>query len=649
MIKNNTDVYKLIAGAGAGKTLVIILRTLNMIDCGIDPATIYMISFTNAAADELRERLVAYGEDMGIEPEETEKVRISTFNALGNDIIVKEYKRFGFAEPPRVIDGIERKATIAKILNESNAIPGLDYLNFDMDNPNAAGALTIASRAFSVIKTQKLGQYDVDALKQALPSLPSNESLQALLDLYNRYDDELRSKSLIEYADQENLLFDLLEKDPFYLDSLNIHHIVVDEYQDTSPKQNELLKKICETDAFSDPEIHTTLMAVGDDSQSIFSFRDAAPYYFLHFEEEFGVYADEDHYHEIYMTNNYRCDPKIIAFANNVNRRNLDRIEKDLIAKRPANGKDVTVTAFDSKEDTYEWIADEIDRLIREGANVDDIEVQAATRRELDEMSSKLAEHNVLCYNSCYQQMLDNDRVIGICSLRRAIAQPSVTMPIITVMNCELDGELLHTYSDDEINVKTAEYADRLCAFNLLPAKEKAEKFQAKAVELAMDDPTALDFADRLDRFSSLKDKFDYIDDFIRFGGEEVKSTAKTSGVTLSTVHSSKGLEWKYVFVITTKIYTGTHDDERERLLYVAATRARDELYVTGTKTIRARGTVRVNTMLYESFLDAGYSIEDARKLMEPKPKAKKAPKKKAAAKAKKSTKRSKKESEDDS
>lgn len=636
-MNNNNDVYKLIAGAGAGKTLVIILRTLNMIDSGVDPETIYLISFTNAAADELRQRLVAYGEDMGIEPEDTEKVRISTFNALGNAIVQKEYKRFGFAKPPRVIDGIERKAIIAKILNASGAIPGLDYLNFDMNNPNAAGALTVASRAFSIIKTQKLGQYDVEELAKSLPGY-SSETLQALLDLYNRFDDELRGKSLIEYADQENLLFDLLNEDPFYLDSLNIHHIVVDEYQDTSPKQNEILKRICETDAFSDPEIHTTLMAVGDDSQSIFSFRDAAPYYFLHFKEEFGVYADEDHYHEIFMTNNYRCDPKIIEFANNVNRRNLDRIEKDLIAKRPANGKDVTVTAFDAKEDSYEWIADEIDRLIREGVNVDDIEIQAATRRELDEMSSKLAEHNVLCYNSCYQQMLDNDRVIGICSLRKAIAQPSVTMPIITVMNCELDGELLHTYSDEEINAKVAEYTDRLCAFNMFPSAEKAKKFQQKATELAMDDPAALDFVERLDRFSSLKEKFDYIDEFIRFGGEEVKSTVRTSGVTLSTVHSSKGLEWKYVFVITTKIYSGSHDDERERLLYVAATRARDELYVTGTKTVRARGSVKTNTMLYECFIDAGYSSEDARKLMEPKPKAKKAPKKKTAKKSKKAS-----------
>lgn len=628
-MKNNTAIYKLVAGAGAGKTLVIILRTLTMIDAGIDPASIYLISFTNAAADELRERLRLYGEDMGIEPEDTEKVRISTFNALGNSIIQKEYKRFGFSNPPRVIDGIERKSIISKILNKNKEVPSLDYLNFDMDNPRAKGALPIASKAFAVIKSKRLGQYDVDALKHELPDIYSSEAAQRLLEMYNEYDDELRARNLIEYADQETMVEDLLNEDPFYLDTLNIHHIVVDEYQDTSPKQNEFLKKILETEAFCDPEIRTTFMPVGDDAQSIFMFRDAAPYYFVHFNEEFAPYAEE--YHEIFMTNNYRCDPSIIEFANNVNKRNFDRIEKDLIAKRPANGKSVTVSAFDAKEDSYEWIADEIDRLIREGANVDDIEVQAATRRELDEMSSKLAEHGVLCYNSCYQQLLDNDRVIGIISLRKAISAPAVTMPIITVMNCELDGELLQKYDDDEINAKVKEYSDNICAFNLLPSKEKSEKFQKKAEELAMDDPAALDFVERLDRFSTLKEKFDYIDEFIRFGGEEVKASAKTSGVTLSTVHSSKGLEWKYVFVITTKIYTGVHDDERERLLYVAATRARDELYVTGTKTIRRSGAMRPNTMLYESFLDAGYSEEDAKKFMTPKPKAKATPKKKKA------------------
>lgn len=588
------------AGAGAGKTLVVALRTAFMVSEGIDPSTMLLITFTNAGADEMKERILFYMEDLGIDTEGM-NLNVTTFNAFGNSIIQAEYETLGFKHEPRLIDDIERKSIIRNLLNE-NVIDGLDYRNFTMDFGFAKGALAVVSDLFAFIKKNRLTVFNADVLHKYADDEKISRSIECesdaayeqILRLYMKYDQKLKENCLIEYADQEGLVFDLLDSDPYYLDSLGIEHITVDEYQDTSIIQNSLLKKLCQCESFK------SLLAVGDDSQSIFSFRDANPENIVKFFEEFG--AGED----MYLVENYRCSPEIIDFANKVNKRNIMRVDKDLVATRPSQGIPVVVKSFKDKKENYEWIVDSIADKIRNGTAPSDIEIQAATKNELLEVASMLTSKGIETFVSCPEPMLDNSRIKGIIAMNSAIANPGASKAVLEYCNALCDGNLL-SLSDTELEALEKEYEDKFARFNLLPEKERVALYDDRAAEIAGADDVAINFAERLQRFSTVAEKSNYIHDFVDLGGEMLKRTDRLDGVTLSTVHSSKGLEWPIVYIIQTKFVskTGRFNEERRRLLFVAATRAKDELYITGQEWLGRGKSRSYNTMLGECAADA--------------------------------------------
>lgn len=601
VIEFRKGVARVNAGAGAGKTLVVALRTAYMISEGIDPASMLLITFTNAGADEMKERIMFYMDDLGIDTEGM-NLNVTTFNAFGNSIIVSEYERLGFAHEPRLIDDIERKSIIRSLLND-NVIDGLDYRNFTMNFGYARGALSVVSELFAFIKKNRLSIYDGDVLEAYAKEANLDGSVadghlhdvcEQTLRLYLRYDAKLKADCLIEYADQEGLVFDLLDMDPYYFDTLGIAHITVDEYQDTSESQNDLVKKLCQSESFE------SLLAVGDDSQSIFSFRDANPENIVNFFEKFGPGED------LFLVENYRCSPEIIDFANRVNSRNRMRVEKDLIATRSSQGIPVKVVKFENRKKNYEWIADSIAAKIKAGTAPSDIEIQAATKAELLEMASVLTSKGIETFVSCPEPMLDNSRIKGIIAMNAAIANPRASKSIIEYLNALCDGCLLEM-SDSEIESLEKEYEDKFAKFQLLSEAEKADLFDDRAAEIAGGDDVAINFVERLQRFSRIADKSRYIHDFIDLGGEMLKRTDRLDGVTLSTVHSSKGLEWPIVYIIQTKFVSaaGRFDEERRRLLFVAATRARDELFVTGLEYLGRGKSKTYNVMLAECEADA--------------------------------------------
>lgn len=577
-------VCRINAGAGAGKTLTASLRYAFMVMEGIDPETILFVTFTNSGVNEMRERVVAYCEDFGIEVD-PEKLHIVTFNSFGNTIIEDEYERLGFSVKPRLIDDIERKQIICSLLDE-NVIEGLDYRNFSMNFPYIKGALYTASAAFAIIKRDGLSIFDADRLRKTMDEEGLTVGIlkdpkhvcEELIRLYDKYDDLLRKNGLIEYSDQEGLVFDLIDQDPYYLETLGYHHIMVDEYQDTSVRQNELVKLLTECPQFE------SLMVVGDDAQSIYSFRDATPDNIIDFFEYFGEGED------IYLVDNYRSSSEIINFANRVNEFNAHRVEKNLVAKKGPNGIPVTVKTFaekdasKKKEGAYQYIAKETGRLIsEEKVNPNDICVQAATRAELIKLAGFMAEEGIETFVACPEDMLENSRVRAITALCHAVRTPSSRRDGILVLNSLEDGRLLESKTDDEINKLSEEMIQRIVTFNALPEKERVEKFDELLDRIAGDDDVAANYADRLKRFPSVSEKIRYSDSFEAFGGEAMKRSDRLSGVVLTTAHSAKGLEWDTCFVITTK-FSSTQDEERNRLFYTACTRAKERLYVCGTE-----------------------------------------------------------------
>ena len=578
-------VARINAGAGAGKTLTMTLRVAQLIDEGVDPSKICMLTFTNSAADETKKRTISYCDDLCVEADVEELVS-TTFNGFGNAVIMEHYEELGFEQEPRLIPDVTRSRIIANILNRDENITalssGLDYKNFYSDMKTCMGALAMTKKIFGIIKNNDFSLADAQKVKlklsyaeQAAITVPT---IEKLFELYAEYDAELRSGSYIEFADQQFLLFELLKKDPTILESFGFEHIIVDEFQDTSEGQIQLVKELMNNKNFQ------SLMVVGDDSQAIYGFRDTTPDFIIHFERYIGQKVTD-----FSLLDNYRSTPQIIEFANKINKMNKLRVEKDLISKR-APGKPVVIRGFWDKKEERQYIREKIEEKINAGTSPEDIAYLAADATELQAMGSVLTEAGIPWIMLNPEKFLKNSRIIACLEFGKFYRQPSAVNSARVYLNAILKNTLFD-HSDEDINNMVEELKERVEEIKAIfsPAEKVAAYLEAIS---AIDDSDEifLSFLDNLKNYVSLDQMLDYCADMGQFGEKEALRRSKNyPGVVLSTAHSSKGLEWPIVFDSINKY--DTEDvrrgkqvliEEKRRLLFVSSTRAKDELYITG-------------------------------------------------------------------
>ena len=618
--RHRSGIMRCNAGAGSGKTTVVALNTAFMIAEGIDPASILLITFSNAGAAEMKDRTRSYLKGLGIDIDVND-IQIVTFNEFGQDILNTEFREVGFTAPPRPIDDTERSAIIARLLDKKT-VPGLYYENINLKYKGFGGARHVTEAAFEIIKRDRLSAYDVDELRSQMfdkwnASISDREAYKALLELYEEYDEVLKSRNLVEFADQEAMVFDILDIDPYYFDKMGYKHIIIDEFQDTSKNQMEIIKNLL---AVADFE---SLLVVGDDSQAIYGWRNADSDNIIEFEEKIGLPVTD-----VNLVENHRSTPEIIAFANAVNALNERRVDKDLVATRPS-GKPVTVRGFHKVDKEYDYIVSVVKEKIDEGYQPEEIAVLTRTKKEIVKIAGKLTDAGIESSLQAPQKMLENSRVQGICSLARAYRDITATKEVLIVENCLAGGKIL-SLTDDEIAGVIEDGQQRILAVRSLFEPKRGESFRNLAKELAAADDVALNLAERLGRFVTADEMVSYIEAFIRFDGEDLKREGLYSGVVLSTAHSSKGLEWPVIINSVTKYdkkdgMSGREREEQRRLLFVSATRARDELYITGQ--VRLSGTAEtgyaVNRFLDEASVITGqpldYFDEEGRKEREEK------------------------------
>ena len=617
-INVESGVYRINAGAGAGKTMVIALRVVTLISKGVKPEDILLITFTNAGAEEMRTRIELCLKDFGL-PADASKMPIMTFNAFGNDIIKNEYQRFGFAEEPKVIDAVEKNHIIAQMLRR-NEVAGLDYRNMTMNTPTCMGALPITARVFDAIKSNGYGQADLDKLRRTMGGFArfcSGTALQELLSLYDEYDRLLREDNLIEFADQEMLLFELLRQDPYYLEQFQFHHIIVDEFQDTSESQIRLLKQMIECPTFE------SLMVVGDDSQSIFGFRDTSPEYIINFEKYIGKPVTD-----IFLLENHRSTPEIIEFANKINDKNRHKVAKDLVATRPS-GKPVVAQGFHTKGEEQKYVIDAIKDKITNGTPEEDIAIICATKDELLQMAGLLEKEKIPSVMMNPEPLKDNSRVRATIALFAAMKSTNNIRDLLAYTNARVGGGLMEMSKDD---IENEMEISRTIIRQIKAAEDESEKKElilATIRELNQnEDEVFQNFIDTLE-YKRTNKMAEYCDDFYEYGDQAAyRRTHDYPGVVLTTAHSSKGLEWPVVFNMISK-YHGRElkreaaIEEKRRLLFVSATRARDELYITSLYVAYGkRGDYTYNKFLIDCYDANGMefsiqSIEEQKRLRE--------------------------------
>lgn len=595
------------ATAGSGKTECMTERGARMFEEGIKPSEVLFITFTDAGANEMKARIAKKCETRGLHVS-GDDIQAMTFNTFAYRIVKDNFEDCGFTTKPMVVDDIRNSVIITQLLDE-NPVAGLDYLNYDVNSPNCLGALACAKKTFETIKETQY--YDLDLLKDAASEkgffrFVGSTGLSALLSLYEDYDKRLKEENLLQFADQEPLMLGFLDGHPDYLDELGYRHIIVDEFQDSNDTQLEIIRRLISTKCFE------SLMVVGDDSQSIYGFRNTTPENILHFFEKIGKVGED-----LYLTENRRSTPEILELANKINALNKDRVDKDMIPVRES-GKKPVVRGFHDKKTEYRYISERIKDLIDSGYQPEDIAFIAFKKTELVALGAELTQAGIPWVMMSPLPYMENANVKAALSLAEAFYQPESDLLYFNYLVARYHGDIFHKKSMTELRLEVDEMKKTFMSIDQLEIPYQRVLFHKFLDALKEEDEIYQAFLDLVYANEDLQSELEYIRNFSIYGKNAGKKMEqKYQGVVLTTAHSSKGLEWKAVFnsisgYDSASLHTSgpKHQkkvEEARRLLFVSMTRARDLLYITGQYV--AYGPKDDRT--YNQFLREVFEAED--------------------------------------
>ena len=319
----------ILAGAGSGKTRVLTTRIGHLIeDKGVQPANILAITFTNKAANEMRERVEETLES------DASDMWISTFHSCCVRILRKDINRIGYNRSFVIYDSADQVTLVKDCLKELN-------LNDKVFEPKMI---------ISTISGAKDKLYDP---KQFKAMHMNDNRMSKIADVYALYQDRLKRNSALDFDDLIFKTVELLKSDKEVLDYYRnrFKYIMVDEYQDTSKAQYELIKILAKE--------HQNICVVGDDDQSIYGWRGADIRNILEFEKDY------DDVHVVKLEQNYRSTQIILDAANTVISNNIERKRKRLWSEKK-DGELIKIQVAQDEIEESDFVADMIAKISRE-------------------------------------------------------------------------------------------------------------------------------------------------------------------------------------------------------------------------------------------------------------------------------------------
>lgn len=560
----NSGACRVNAVAGSGKTTIVTLRTLRLLEEGTDPARILMITFTDKACNEMRDRLRAYAQGMLLKKENlnTEKVQVETFNSWGQKLLEEHYVKLGFSSAPTLIDDITKKDIVIELLKKYPMFP-FDYRNPFMSMFSAKGAVIKAIELLDSLKSIHAETVQ-QAAKVGKGKFEQDPCLaQSLFDMYKDYNQELLARNLIDFEDQLRLVLQLKELGIFEL--FNYEHIVIDEFQDSNLNQIAIILEI----AKKSPSMKS-LVVVGDELQAIYSFRNATPDHLVNFSKYFPNMVD------INLEDNFRSQTPIINLANRIIE-NEARIQKVIRAHKQTSGLNPALMELKSVDEETSLFVRQTRKLIRDGHQAKTIAILARTRGELLKIQAALEEAGIPTVLKVPEIVGDSPFVKAAISLAAFFSNPDDLLDLAVYVK---------SMGQDPFDIPMLQICAKALTqiLNGLDTESDKITFFFGLLEDAKEDYIAADFISQLEskNFHTLQQLIEYCVKYRTYNTKETHSTSReeTDSVTLITVHSAKGLEWDTVLLSTKKFRC--YDEER-RLLYVAVTRAKERLLVTYT------------------------------------------------------------------
>lgn len=579
-IAHGTGPAMVLAGPGSGKTLVITQRTKYLIENRqVNPGEILVITFTKAAAEEMRQRFSAVSQASG--------VTFGTFHAVFFGILKAAYH-----------------FTAANILGEEKKYQILRQLlhEFRIHPEEEKEMLPELAAEISLVKNEQISL--AHYYSRACPE-------EVFRSLYSRYEQVHREMGLLDFDDMMVYTYDLLKKRPDILEGWQkrFRYILVDEFQDINLLQYKILKLLAK------PE--DNLFIVGDDDQSIYRFRGAKPEIMLNFPKD---YPDTE---TILLDQNFRSVSPIIKNALLVVEENTNRYPKAIRHVRPG-GTGIDVREFENQEHESLYLIRCIRKSIEDGIPLSEIAVLMRTNQGTGPFAQRLIEFNLPfemkdALPNIYEHWIAKDIFaylhLARCGLDRREFLQVMNRPKRYISRDSIDSktvsfETLRTYYEEkewmldridrmELDLKLLAGMAPYAAVNFIRQGIHYEEYVTEYAKARRMKPEELtDLLDEIQQcarpFQTYEAWMDHLEEYKRKLEEKRISgkKKKEDAITLATLHSSKGLEFTEVFLVDVndgviphrKASVEADIEEERRLLYVGMTRAKDRLHLFYTK-----------------------------------------------------------------
>ena len=586
-----------IAGAGSGKTRTLTYRVAYLLENGIDPRHILLLTFTNKAAREMLNRVA------NLLPVDATGLWGGTFHSVGNRILRRHGTALGYSSGFTIMDREDQK----DLINTVVASAGIDPREIRFPKGD------VLAEIFSFVVNTEI---PLEALlAEKFPYfLPLLDKIQ---DVRERYEKKKKATNSVDFDDllQKTLLMFQQHERIAEIYRGQFQFILVDEYQDTNKIQADLVDLIARD--------HHNLMVVGDDAQSIYSWRGANFQNILEFPKR---YPDAQVF-KIEM--NYRSVPEILEVANAAIAENIQQFRKHLSATRESKTVKPALVALNDGAEQAQFVAQRILELRDESVDLNDIAVLYRAHYHALELQLEFSRRGIPYQITSGIRFFEQAHIKDVTSFIRFVANPrdevafNRMVKLLPGIGNRTAENLWQAWSTGITDGKE-KFGERLLAMNV-PVKSKKMWTQlsqtldeiapdgepnspsemiTSVVEAIYDDYAKVNFAnyqlrredlDQLAVFArQFKDLHEFLSQLALISNVDAEAapvqTSEKEAVNLSSVHQAKGLEFHTVFVIwltdgmfpsSRSLDTRTALEEERRLFYVAITRARDELYLT--------------------------------------------------------------------
>jgi DNA helicase II / ATP-dependent DNA helicase PcrA len=601
-----------LAGAGSGKTRVLTYRIANLILEGeASPNEILAVTFTNKAAKEMLHRTMGLLKRMSVPV--YNDLWVSTFHSTCARILRDEIFRLGYQPFFVIYDDSDQLTVLKRIVEEMN-------LNDKIYPPKMFKA--------QISNAKMLGIKPNEVAKKSFMAMD-----QTSIEVYQHYENELQRANALDFDDLLLKTYELYQKFPDVLAEYQqrFRYILVDEYQDTNHIQYLLIKLLASG--------HRNLCVVGDEDQSIYSWRGADISNILNFEKDFPEAVI------VKLEENYRSTANIVEAASHVIRKNTQRKDKVLFTNNEA-GSQILLQSEGNEYDEARFVARKVEEIfLRRTYSYNDFAIFYRTNAQSRVMEEQLRSYSIPYRLVGAVRFYDRAEIKDIICYMRLILNPSDDVAFARIINVPTRGigkttvDLILTMSSQK-KITAVDAARETALQRLVHAgacnkinqflslyeelREEAKTAKVSDLYLTLLDKTG--YANRLkeentpeaqNRIGNLEELQNAIQQFEKERGEEANLTSfleqlalvtdqdrlkeDQEAVTMMTLHLSKGLEYKNVFVVgmeeglfpssrSTDANDPTAVEEERRLCYVGMTRARENLFLSYARVRRVWG-----------------------------------------------------------